>query len=80
MSEEQEYGRKDVITAHGRCGTCFFADIEFSGTVECRRFPPAPYFEPTGRVSNIRPRVGAYYWCGEYKSIPVETPLNPDKQ
>lgn len=56
--------------AKPRCGSCKFADLFHTGTVECRRFPPAPYFEPTGRVSNIRPRVGAYYWCGEYKPGP----------
>jgi hypothetical protein len=71
MGEEQkpveQYGRPHVIAKHGRCGTCFYADLESAGTVECRRFPPAPYFEPTGRTSNIRPRVGAYYWCGEYR-------------
>ena len=28
--------------------------------------PPQAYFEPTGKVSNIRPRVGQEYWCGEF--------------
>jgi hypothetical protein len=49
-----------------RCGSCKFADLLHMGTVECRRFPPAAYFEPTGKVSNIRPRVGQEYWCGEF--------------
>lgn len=64
---QEGFGRPDVIEKHGRCGKCLYADLEHSGTFECRRFPPQPYFEPTGRVSNIRPRVGAYYWCGEFK-------------
>jgi hypothetical protein len=66
----REMSETDHVAAHGRCGICFFADLEHAGTVECRRFPPAPYFEPTGRVTNIRPRVGAYYWCGEFKPLP----------
>ena len=73
------YGRKDVIAAHGRCGLCMFSDLEHAGTFECRRFPPAPYFEPTGRITNIRPRVGAYYWCGEFKpstTPPKEEPVS----
>jgi len=49
------------------CLNCTFADLLHAGTVECRRFPPAAYFEPTGRVTNIRPRVGQHYWCGEFK-------------
>jgi hypothetical protein len=70
------YGRKDVIAVHGRCGTCHFADLEHAGTLECRRFPPQPYFEPTGRVTNIRARVGAYYWCGEY--APATNTIHPE--
>jgi len=50
-----------------RCGSCEFADLLNAGSVECRRMPPQAYFEPTGRVSNIRPRVGQEYWCGEFK-------------
>lgn len=49
------------------CRDCAFADLLHEGSVECRRFPPSPYFEPTGRVTNIRPRVGQFYWCGEFK-------------
>lgn len=49
-----------------RCGSCEFAALMFSGTVECRRMPPQAYFEPTGKVSNVRPRVGQEYWCGEF--------------
>lgn len=49
-----------------RCGSCKFADLLSYGTVECRRMPPQAYFEPTGKVSNIRPRVGQEYWCGEF--------------
>lgn len=52
------------------CGACRFAALFNSGTVECRRFPPAPAFEPTGKMSNMRPRVGAYYWCGEFQRGP----------
>ncbi|KKB80827.1 hypothetical protein VW35_01050 [Devosia soli] len=72
-----QYGRPAIIEKHGRCGTCLFADLENAGTVECRRFPPAPYFEPTGRVSNIRPRVGAYYWCGEFTLDEDKAALEP---
>ncbi len=53
-----------------RCGDCEYGALPFQGTVECRRAPPAAYFEPTGRVSNIRPRVGQEYWCGEFKAAP----------
>lgn len=67
----EEYGRKHITAEHGRCGLCFYADLEHLGSLECRRFPPAPYFEPAGKVSNIRPRVGAYYWCGEFKEKPA---------
>lgn len=51
------------------CKSCRFAALAHAGTgtVECRRYPPAPYFEPTGKVSNIRPRVGDHYWCGEFE-------------
>lgn len=70
----EEYGRKHITAEHGRCGLCFYADLEHLGSLECRRFPPAPYFEPAGKVSNIRPRVGAYYWCGEFKEKPTATP------
>lgn len=75
MTEELDLGaRKEVLDAHGRCGICFYSDLEHMGSVECRRFPPAPYFEPTGGVSNIRARVGAYYWCGEFKAILEQQP------
>jgi len=40
--------------------------------VECRRFPPQAYFEPTGKVTNIRPRVGQEYWCGEFQRRAAE--------
>lgn len=53
-----------------RCGSCAFADLLHAGSVECRRMPPQAYMEPTGVVSNIRPRVGQEYWCGEFLPRP----------
>lgn len=58
------------MTMRKRCGSCEFADLLHAGSVECRRMPPQPYCEPTGRISNIRPRVGQEYWCGEFRQRP----------
>lgn len=52
------------------CGACKFAALYHAGSVECRRMPPHPAFEVTGGVSNVRPRVGAYFWCGEFQRGP----------
>ena len=49
-----------------KCLNCKFADLLHAGSVECRRYPPQAYFEPGGRVTNICPRVGQMYWCGEF--------------
>lgn len=58
-----------------RCGSCEFADLLHAGSVECRRMPPQAYCEPTGRVTNIRPRVGQEYWCGEFAARSEQPPL-----
>jgi hypothetical protein len=65
MSEDNDKPRSS--SPYGfNCRDCFFSSIPHAGSVECRRAAPTPYFEPNGGVSNIRPRVGQYYWCGEY--------------
>jgi len=73
MPEELEPVEKaqprSILSPEGwACKDCFYAFLPHAGTIECRRFPPAPYFQPNGGVTNIRPRIGQFYWCGEFKA------------
>jgi len=59
------------------CANCRFAHpiemSDFSGQVDCRRYPPGVQYEPEHK-SNIRegwPRPYRIQWCGEWKPVPT---------